>query len=218
MYNPLRTNIVLDALERGLPAEGGLYMLTCQAVKASEIFRDTQIDDSVTESIFADIKAAKENIVLTGMPGSGKSTVGKALAEKLGRQFIDTDALIVEKAGKPITDIFAECGEEGFRDLESAVIKEVAATVTGAVIATGGGAILRDCNIRALKRGGLIFFINRSLSAILPTDDRPLSSNEEALKQRFEERYDRYLSTCNFEIKTDEVVSHTVDFIIKNFK
>lgn len=217
VYNPLRTNLVVDAIERGIAAEGGLYMLTAQAVKASEIFRGCTLDDGVTERVFADIKRSKENIILTGMPGSGKSTVGKALAWKLDRQFVDTDDLIVKKAGRQITDIFAELGESGFRDIESEVIREAAATYSGAVIATGGGAILRDANVRALKRCGMIFFINRPLSAIIPTGDRPLSSNEEALKRRFEERYDRYLSTCNFEIKTDEVIAHTVDNITGNF-
>jgi len=217
VYNPIRTNLVLDAADRGLPAEGGLYMLTEQAVKASEIFRDTAIDSSVTEKIFSELKHSKENIVLTGMPGSGKTTVGNALAKKLGREFIDTDVKIVEKAGKSITEIFAEIGEDGFRDLETEVIREVTASVTGAVVATGGGVILRDVNIRMLKRNGVIFFLNRDLSAIIPTSDRPLSSNEEALKRRFKERYSRYLSTCNFEIVTDEVLSHTVDIVTTKF-
>ena len=225
VYNPLRTNLVQDAKDRGIPAEGGLYMLVAQAVMASRIFRgyvDEAFDDEASmdqesERIFKIILSDKENIVLTGMPGSGKSTVGKALSELLGRPFVDTDALIVERAGKPISDIFAEVGEAGFRDLESQVVKETANSLTGHIIATGGGAILRDENVRALRRTGRLYFLNRSLEALIPTHDRPLASTVDAIRKRFEERYDRYLATADREVVIDEVIEHTVQTIREDF-
>lgn len=217
VYNPLRTNLIMDAKEKNIPAEGGLYMLVAQAVAASEKFLNESFDIKLSERIFNDICKSKENIVLTGMPGSGKSTVGKILAALLNRTFIDTDEEIIRKAGKEISDIFSECGENGFRLLESEIISRVSSEYQGAVIATGGGAILRDDNIRALKRNGRIYFLNRPLENILPTADRPLSLNREALKARFEERYERYLSTCDKEIKTVESPEQTANLIMEDF-
>ncbi len=217
VYNPLRTNLVMNAIEKGIPAEGGLYMLVAQAVVAAEKFMDTTLDTSLTDRIFAEIEASKENIVLTGMPGSGKSTVGKILAEALNRKFIDTDAEIVKKAGKEITDIFAEVGNDGFRQLEAEVIASVSSENSGAVIATGGGAILRDDNIRALKRNGKIFFLNRPIENIVPTSDRPLSLDRTALEARFRERYGRYLATCDTEIKTVECPADVANKIKEDF-
>ncbi len=219
VYNPIRTNLVMDAKDRGLPSEGGLYMLVAQAVKACRIFldRDTDGMDEETVAIYKDIVSQKENIVLTGMPGSGKSTVGKALAALLHRPFIDTDEVIVKKAGKEISQIFAEVGEAGFRDLETEAVRETANGNTGAVIATGGGAILREENIRALKRTGKIYFLDRALEALLPTDDRPLASTVQAIRKRYEERYDRYCSTCHIRVEIDEVIEHTVETIRKDF-
>lgn len=219
VYNPIRTNLVMDAKDRGLPAEGGLFMLVAQAVKACRIFldRDTEGMEAETEGIYREIVSQKENIVLTGMPGSGKSTVGKALAQALNRPLIDTDEEIVKAAGKTIPEIFAEVGEAGFRDLEEAVIRRVANESTGAVLATGGGAILRDGNIRALKRTGRIYFLDRSPEALIPTDDRPLASTVEAIRRRYEERYGRYCATCDFRVESDEILEHTVDTIRKDF-
>ena len=217
VYNPLRPNFVMDALERGIPAEGGLYMLVAQAVVAAEKFMDKTIDPSVTDRIFNEIRASKENIVLSGMPGSGKSTVGKYLAQTLNRKFIDTDEEIVKQTGKEITDIFAEIGNEGFRRIEAEVIARVSSENQGAVIATGGGAILRDDNVRALKRNGKIYFLNRPIENIVPTADRPLALDRAALEARFRERYARYLSTCDREIKTVESVWETAKMISEDF-
>ncbi len=217
VYNPLRTNLVSDALDRGIPAEGGLYMLVAQAIKAAEYFMNTELAPSLYESVYREILSAKENIVLTGMPGSGKSTVGKALADVLNRPFIDTDAMIVERAGKEISEIFAEIGNDGFRKLEAEAVAAAANENSGAVIATGGGAILRDDNVRALKRTGRIYFLNRPLECIIPTEDRPLSRDREALEARFLERYPRYLATCDREIKTDEILEHTISAIKEDF-
>ena len=219
VYNPLRTNLVLDAKERGIPAEGGLSMLVAQAVKACRIFlgRDFEGMEDEADRIYRQIAAEKENIVLTGMPGSGKTTVGKALAEALGRPFLDTDQGIVQRAGKPISQIFDEMGEAGFRDLETQAVRDAANQSTGCIIATGGGAILREENLRALRRTGRIYFLDRALEALLPTDDRPLASTAEAIRKRYAERYERYCSTCDRRVEIDESVEHTVEFIRKDF-
>ena len=221
VYNPIRTNLVYDAQQRGIPAEGGLFMLVSQAVMAARIFLDQPADevemDAVCRRVYGEILASKENIVLTGMPACGKSTVGKALAEGLNRRLIDTDAEIVARAGKTIPEIFAEDGEDAFRALEAQVIRDVANETTGAIIATGGGAILREENVRRLKRTGRIYFLNRPLEYLLPTPDRPTASTAQAICQRYEERFDRYCATCDVRIDTDEVIDHTVQAIRKDF-
>ena len=217
VYNPLRTNFIMDARERGIPAEGGLYMLVAQAVVAAEKFMGKSIDPSVTDRIFTEIQASKENIILSGMPGSGKSTVGKYLAKTLNRKFIDTDEEIVRQTGKEITEIFAEIGNSGFRKIEAEVIARVSSENQGAVIATGGGAILRDDNIRALKRGGKIYFLNRPIEDIVPTADRPLALDRAALEARFRERYERYLSTCDREIKNTKSPAIAAQMITEDF-
>lgn len=217
VYNPLRTNLIMNGLEKGIPAEGGLYMLVAQAVVAAEKFMDTTLDASLTDKIFAEIESSKENIVLSGMPGSGKSTVGKFLAETLNRKFIDTDAEIVKKAGKEITEIFAEVGNDGFRKIEAEVVAAVSSENSGAVIATGGGAILRDDNVRALKRNGRIYFLNRPIENIIPTSDRPLALDRAAVEARFRERYGRYLSTCDMEVRTVESPADVANMIKEDF-
>lgn len=208
VYNPLCTNLVLDARERGLPAEGGLYMLVAQGVVASRVFLGERIEDVVEsedvlalcERVYREVLAEKENIVLIGMPGSGKTTVGKLLAEALARPFIDIDEQIVKAAGKPITDIFAEVGETGFREIEAATVASVANESRGAVIATGGGAILRDDNLRALRRVGRLYFLDRPLTDLLPTPDRPLASSAEDIARRYSERYPRYCTAADVRI------------------
>ena len=126
IYHPLRTKLLTEARRRGIPAEGGLYMLVAQGVRAAGIFRDTEYDPARTEEIFRRLAREKENIVLTGMPGSGKSAVAAILGEKAGRKVIDTDREIVRAAGMEITEIFRQFGEKHFRDLESKVIREAA--------------------------------------------------------------------------------------------
>ena len=200
----------------GIPVDLEKFPALRGAVAAAEIFLGKSLGEVLTTKIYHEIRAEKENIVLTGMPGSGKTTVGLYLAEKTGRRFLDTDAMIIQKTGKEITDLFAKIGNDGFRALETEAVAE-AANTTGTVIATGGGAILSDDNIRALKRTGRIYFLNRSLEHIVPTADRPLALDKEALAARFAERYDRYLATCDRQIVTDENVFHTAKAIEEDF-
>ena len=196
IYNPLRTRLVLDARSRGIPAEGGLYMLVSQAVRASEHFLDTAYPDGLTDRIYERILRQKENIVLIGMPGSGKSAVGRILAGKTGRSLADTDQLVTEKAGKPIPDIFRENGEPAFRDLESEIIRELSKH-GGQIISTGGGAVLRPENVNALRQNGRLFWLDRDPEALVPTDDRPLADTAEKMKQLYRVREPIYRAAAD---------------------
>ncbi len=216
IYNPLRTAFVLKARSLGVPAAGGLYMLVMQAVLASEIFIDTKYPDDIAETVYRKVKASKENIVLTGMPGSGKSTVGKLLAAKLGRPFIDTDEEIEKETGATPSQIFATRGEPAFRDIETAVIKKLAHQ-NGAVIATGGGAILRSENVDALRMNGRLFFLNRPVEQLIPTADRPTASTRDAIAKRFSERFAIYLSTADTAIPGDGTPEEVAALVERSF-
>ena len=216
VYNPLRTNLVLDAMERGLKTEAGLYMLVSQAVYASEFFMDTTYDASVCENVFKDIFKEKENIVLIGMPSSGKTTVGKRLAEITGKEFIDPDDEIVKRIGLDIPSYFAKFGEVEFRRAESEVVAEVSKK-NGMIISTGGGVVLKYENVRNLRQNGRLYFLNRSLELLTPTKSRPLSSDIEALKRRFDERYEIYLSSADVEIEANGTVNEVADKIKEEF-
>ena len=196
IYHPLRTMLVTEARRRNIPAEGGLYMLVAQGIRAAGIFRDTKYDPARTEEIFRRLSRGKENIVLTGMPGSGKSAVAGILGEKLARRVIDTDREIVRRAGTEITEIFRQFGEPYFRDLESEVIRE-AARETGVIISTGGGAILREGNVDALRRNGRLFWLDRAEEELVPTDDRPLADNREKMRALYEQRKPVYEGTAD---------------------
>lgn len=200
VYNPLRTELVMKAREKGIPAQSGLYMLVMQAIRASEYFFDREMDKSKADEIFATVLKRRENIVLTGMPSSGKTTIGSVLAEELNRPFYDVDEMIVNKAGCEISEIFAREGEEYFRNLEAEVIAEEVAPITGAIISTGGGAVLRAENVKNLKKNGRVIFLDRPLELLTPTSDRPTASDKEAMKKRFEQRYDTYMSTADIRV------------------
>ena len=216
VYNPLRTPLVLSAKERGIPAEGGLYMLVAQAVRASEIFIDTKYEIDDTERVFRKMMRDKENIVLTGMPACGKTTVAKILHKMLGRDVVDTDDLIAKASQKSITDIFAEDGEAAFRDIESEVIRQVS-TRNGIIIATGGGAILRKENVSALRENGRLYFIDRPLSDLIPTKSRPLASDRAAIEKRYNERYEIYTSTADVKIDADCTSAEVANKIKRDF-
>lgn len=216
IYNPLRTPFISASLGKGIAAEGGLYMLVAQAVRASEIFLDTSYPEGTLENVFKKIIEQKENIVLIGMPASGKSTVGKILSEKLGRVFIDTDELIVKNADMTIPEIFKQKGEKIFRDMESEAVFE-ASLSTCAVIATGGGAVLREENLKALKENGRVYFIDRPLDALVPTIDRPLSSDRASIEKRYRERYGIYTSSCDRIISAEVDALGVADRILKDF-
>ncbi len=211
IYNPLKTEFVLQAQKLGKTAVGGLYMLVSQAVYAAIHFG--KADEKDLNLIYEKIYKEKENIVLTGMPGSGKSTVGKILAENLGLKFMDTDKIITEKYGD-IPNIFKKYGEEYFRKIEKETICEVSSE-SGTVIATGGGAVLDGENIKNLRKNGKIYFIDRDLDDIMPTSDRPLSSDRESLEKRYAERFVIYANTADCCVKAGKTPAETAERIVK---
>ena len=214
VYNPLRTNLVLDARERGIAAEGGLYMLAAQAVYASAIFRDKPLDESLIDKAFLSVRNAKRNIVLIGMPSCGKTTVGGILARLSGMELADTDEHIVKKIGMPISEFFAKYGEAEFRKIEKETVAELAAE-GGRIIATGGGAVLDGDNVRALRRNGVIVFLDRAVHNLVATDDRPLSSERSKLEKLYAERYDVYRMAAELIIDANRTPEEEAREILK---
>ncbi len=217
VYHPLRTNLVLSALEKGIPACGGLYMLAAQGVLASALFLGRGVDESLIEKAFTAVEKSKMNVVLTGMPTSGKSSVGKLIAERTGREFFDTDDITREALGMPIPDYIRIYGEESFRNAETAAIQSVSSK-SGAVIATGGGAVLRDENVRALKRNGTLVFLDRSLQNLTAAKDRPLSDSAEKLKNLYETRLPIYRKTADFTADSNVSVTEVADTVTGELK
>lgn len=212
VYNPICTNLVLDARKMGFKAEGGLYMLVMQAVVAVEKFLNTKIEKEVADKVFASVFAAKENVVLTGMPGSGKSTVGKLL--KLdGYDFFDTDEEIEKRCGCTIKEFIDKNGEATFRNLESEVIHDLSSKGCR-IISTGGGAILKQENVRNLKRNGKLFFINAELSRLSATDDRPLSNTQDKLTKLYNERIEIYKATADVIVPDKKTPEEIAEYIL----
>lgn len=216
IYNPLKTTLLINAENKGIKAVSGLYMLVAQAAFAADMFLENENIMTRIDTVYKELLNEKTNIVLIGMPASGKSTIAKELSKKLNRSFVDTDALIVEKYGA-ISDIFEKYGEEHFRSIETKIIKEVS-SLSGIIIATGGGAVLKEENIRALKQNGKLYFLNRPLSELIPTSDRPLASDENKIKKLYNDRIDIYTNLAEEIITVKNDVSFAVQQILDKHK
>ncbi len=213
IYNPFRTKLLLDADKLGIPNSNGLYMLIAQGMKSSELFTGKEIDVSVIEKAYGEIKKNMMNIVLIGMPGCGKSTAGRELAKLTGREFIDTDDEIEKAEGKTIPEIFAQNGEEYFRNAESREIRRLT-KYPGQIIATGGGAVLREENRDSLRQNGIIIYLRRGVEE-LSGEGRPLSKSPEAIKKLYDERHSIYESLAGYTVDADEDVNITAGRILK---
>ncbi len=214
IYNPLRSKIVSDALSLGVKAVGGLYMLVAQAAAAVEKFIDTDVSEKEIERVYNSLFKSKENIVLIGMPSCGKTTVGNILAEKLNREFLDSDILIEKTEKTTISEIFKTKGEQYFRNKETEAILTLSKNNTS-VISTGGGVVLNKKNIDLLKENGKVFFLDRPLEMLITTSDRPLSSNREDLEKRYNERYNLYRENADVVIDASGNIENVVNQILK---
>ena len=213
VFNPLKTELVVKAGMQGALSCGGLYMLVAQAVKASELFFDKKYPDGTTEKIYRELLKKKENIVLVGMPSCGKTTVGKIIAERTGKSFIDCDLLFESTFGISPADCIKGEGEAAFRDKESLVIRDIASK-NSCVIATGGGAILKEENVINLKKNGNVIFIDRSPEKLTATSDRPLSQSRELIEKRYRERYEIYCGSADIKVDGNGSASDVADTIL----
>lgn len=211
IYNPARTKLLLQAEERGLITENGLWMLVAQAKESVEWFMGHPIDDTLIAKTHQKLRLQMENLILVGMPGCGKSTVGRILAQKLQKVFVDADSEIVKAAGMTIPQLFQTFGEEGFRQVESQVLAQLGKQ-SGTVIATGGGCVTREENYTHLHRNGTIIWLKRDLEK-LPTDGRPLSKAG-ALDKMYAVRRPLYANFSDMSAENDLDPGDTADKII----
>ena len=212
VYNPAKTQLLLEAEKRGIPCANGLGMLVAQAKAACERFTGQPIDDEKVYTIKAEMERNTRNVMLIGMPGSGKSTVGAALAESLGRRLVDVDERIVEMAGCSIPEIFAKDGEEGFRQIEHQALCEVSKE-SGLVIATGGGVVTRPENLDPMRQNSLIVWLLRD-TALLPKDGRPLSQAN-SLTEMFKVREPLYRAAADCIADNNGSLEDTVKQILE---
>ena len=209
VYNPFSTELVLRAKDRGLVAAGGFEMLVAQAVYAAEYFTGRALDcETLIPKISRELQKELQNVVLIGMPGCGKSTVGAALAQKLGKTFVDADAEIERRTGKAIPDIFAQEGEEAFRRYEADVIADLTRQ-NRQVIACGGGVVKTPQNLHALRQNGPVLWVQRPIEK-LATAGRPLSKGSEALRRMEHERLPLYRAAATGAVCNDGALTDTV--------
>ncbi len=212
IFNPLRTALYMEAEERGIPASCGLPMLVSQAKRAAELFTDTAIDSRRVEEILASLTRQVQNVVLIGMPGSGKSAIGRALARTLDKEFVDLDRLIADEARKPIPQIFAEDGEDAFRRLESQIVRQTGSR-TSCVLSTGGGVVTRRENYAPLHQNGFIIHLTRALDK-LPTAGRPVSQSTD-LGELLRRREPLYRAFADLTVDNNGPMEDAIQQILK---
>lgn len=216
IYNPHRTRLIVEAQKRGCRTATGLSMLTAQAAEAIEAFIGKPVAPKSILRMTAELEREKMNLVLIGMPGCGKSTIAKKLAEISGRPAVDIDRRIVERIGMPIRDFFAQQGEARFRQIEAEILAEVTLQ-TGQIIATGGGIVKDWENVRRLRQSGKVYFLDRRLDQLETNPSRPLSSSREALQQLYDQRIDLYRAACDQQIENNGSVDETANRLWQNW-
>lgn len=215
IYNPPRTRLLLEAEKMGIPHENGLWMLVAQAKESAEWFTGKPIPDERIRQIYGELRRQTENLILIGMPGCGKTTVGKLLAEKTGKRFVDADVELERSAGRPITRILPQEGEAAFRALETKILAELGKQ-PGLVIATGGGCVTREENYPLLHRGGTIVRLNRDLS-LLSKEGRPLSQAG-SLGKMLEIRDPMYRRFADFTVDNSGTPEETAGEILRKWE
>ncbi len=217
IYNPLHTRFLLDAKQRGILAVGGMEMLIAQAKYAVEIFLNKKMDDAMIDKIYRNLWKERSNIVLIGMSGCGKSTIGQAVAKQLGKTLIDTDAEIIKKIGMPIADYFAKYGESEFRRIEHAVVQEIAAQ-NSAVISTGGGVILNPENITALQQNGYTIWLRRNADLLESGNGRPLVPTAAATMALYQKRLPLYTASAQAVVENNGSILQCTQEVLSAYR
>ena len=212
IYNPSKTKLLLDAAQRNIPCENGLWMLVAQAKEAAEWFTGTKISNDVIPQIYKRMCNKMKNVILIGMPGCGKTTIGKLLAKELNREFVDADAEIIAEAGMSVSEIFEKKREYGFREIETKVLERLGQR-SGLVIATGGGCVTKEENYPLLHQNGTICWIKRDTNS-LSTNGRPLSQSGK-LEEMYRIRKPMYEQFADFEVTNDGTLEDVVAKIVK---
>lgn len=216
IYNPLKTKLCQQAEAMGFRAVNGLEMLVAQAKYAVEFFLDTEIADSETDRIVAEMQKDMMNLVLIGMPGCGKSTIGRKVAKEIGKRFVDLDREIEQEAKMTIPEIFERYGESRFRKMEQEVCERIAKE-HGQVISCGGGIVKHPENMEHLRQNGMIIHIRRNVNALAVGGSRPLSTSREKLKQMEQERMPLYQKYSDLEVNNDTVFKVAVQRVKEGF-
>ena len=214
VYNPARTALMLEAERRGIAAVGGLSMLVAQAAKGFEHFTGDSREEGIIGSVLAQITARSSNIILVGMPGCGKSSVGAIIADKLGRDFLDADEEFEKMHSITPADAIRTLGEEKFREMETETVASLG-KLSGKVIATGGGVVTRERNYPLLHQNGVIVFLERDIS-LLPTNNRPLSQSN-SLEKLYNSRIDSYRRFADITVESTGIIEKTAELIISAF-
>ncbi len=217
VYNPLRTQLVLEAEKRGISAAGGLEMLVAQAKYAVEIFLDTQLPDFRIAEINADLLKERSNLVLIGMSGGGKSTIGRLAAEKLGKTFVDTDERILERIAMSIADFFGKEGEPAFREIETKVLHELSSQ-NNLAISTGGGIIKNPLNVEYLKRNGRLIWLKRDANLLESGNGRPLAPDQAAAQKLYQERLPLYTAAAEAVAENNSTLAEGVAAVLQAYE
>lgn len=215
IYNPAKTKLLLDAEKMGIATENGLWMLVAQAKESAEWFTGKKISNDLIGTIHRNLQKQMQNIVLIGMPGCGKSTIGKILAERTGKKFVDADEEIINFTKISIPEIFAQYGEDHFRMLETKVLDAIGKQ-SGLIIATGGGCVTRDENYPLLHQNSTVFWVQRDISS-LPKDGRPLSQLNK-LEDMYSLRKPMYQRFADYEVSNDLAIEETITAILKGWE
>lgn len=217
IYNPILTRLCFEAQEMDIKRVNGLEMLIAQAKQSVEFFLDKSIDDQIIDDIYQDMLRERCNIVLIGMPSAGKTTIGKMLEDRMQKEFIDLDDIIIEKAGKSIPEIFEESGEAGFRAIETEAAIEVS-KLNNKIIATGGGTIKHKVNMDYLRQNGITIFIDRDVDKLISSDpNRPLSKSSDALAKMHAERLPLYQKYAAYVAVNNSDIESTVTEIVEAY-
>ena len=217
IYNPILTRLCFEAQEMDIKRVNGLEMLIAQAKQSVEFFLDKSIDDQIIDDIYQDMLRERCNIVLIGMPSAGKTTIGKMLENRMQKEFIDLDDIIIEKAGKSIPEIFEESGEAGFRAIETEAAIEVS-KLKNKIIATGGGTIKHKVNMDYLRQNGITIFIDRDVDKLISSDpNRPLSKSSDALAKMHAERLPLYQKYAAYVAVNNSDIESTVTEIVEAY-